>query len=113
MAHCPYAQLHDLEPVLRKIRTWPAVREPSPGVFYVRRLPFLHFHIHEDRRWADARCGLTWGSQLRIDPGSDSAKRERFLKKAERYYRKTAAALGVGGSPRRQRSARIQANDER
>ena len=95
MAHCPYAQLRDLVPVLRAIRSWPAIREPSPGVFYIRRLPFLHFHIKDDRRWADARCGADWGPPLRIDPGADRAKRERFGRRVERCYRKTARALGL------------------
>ena len=48
MARCPAKLLDDLESVFAELRTWPGVVEPKPGVFYVRREPFLHFHLHAD-----------------------------------------------------------------
>jgi hypothetical protein len=43
MAHCPPEMLVDLVAVLAEVRGWAGVREDKPGVFYVRRQPFLHF----------------------------------------------------------------------
>jgi len=43
MAHCPPEMLADLVAVLAEVRGWAGVREDKPGVFYVRRQPFLHF----------------------------------------------------------------------
>jgi hypothetical protein len=45
MAHCPVELLDDLGDVLAEVRGWAGVKEDSPGVFYVRREPFLHFHL--------------------------------------------------------------------
>ena len=43
MAHCPPEMLADLVAVLAEVRGRAGVREDKPGVFYVRRQPFLHF----------------------------------------------------------------------
>ena len=80
MAHCPIGQLDDLRDLLEAIRNWPGVHEPRRGIFYLRRTPFLHFHINrEGRRWADARVGRSWGTEIEIpfrtlnfDPNSDT-----------------------------------------
>ncbi len=92
MAHCPFDRLRDLDPVFRKIRTWADIREPRPGVFYVRRTAFLHFHIDkEDHRWADARAGAEWGPPVDIPIGHSSAVRSRFLREVRRRYEATRA----------------------
>jgi hypothetical protein len=54
-----------------------SVRERSPGVFYVKGLPFLHFHLKEGRRWADVRAGRTWGPPVEIPLGATAAGRPR------------------------------------
>ena len=41
----PAQLLDDLADLLAEVRTWGGVIEKSPGVFYVRRQPFLHFHL--------------------------------------------------------------------
>jgi hypothetical protein len=61
VAHCPYEKIADLEPVFEEMRGWPGIKEKSPGVFYVKSTPFLHFHVKDDDRWADVRAGKTWG----------------------------------------------------
>ncbi|MBI1847696.1 MAG: hypothetical protein HYR86_12080 [Candidatus Rokubacteria bacterium] len=48
MAYCPPALLDDLAEVLAEVRAWAGVVEKKPGVFYVRRQPFLHFHLVRD-----------------------------------------------------------------
>jgi hypothetical protein len=50
MARCPFELLDDLGDVLAEVRGWAGVEETSPGVFYVRRQPFLHFHLLTGRR---------------------------------------------------------------
>lgn len=93
MAHCPYAHLADLEPMLAELRKWPDVREPRPGVFYVRRTPFLHFHIKDGRRWADVRSGRAWGPRLDIPLDASSPDQMAFLARAREAYDATRAAV--------------------
>ena len=87
MAHCPYDQLRDLEPVFRVIRGWPGIREPKPGIFYFKRVPFLHFHIKDGVRWADAKVGKTWGPKIDVPLGGSALSRAGFLKTVEKRYR--------------------------
>ena len=47
MAHWPAELLDDLTDLLDEVRCWTGVIEKKPGVFYVRREPFLHFHLVE------------------------------------------------------------------
>ncbi len=84
--------LGDLEDQLAKIRAWPAVKKKSPGVFYVKSLPFLHFHIKEEKRWADARDGKEWGGQIAVPFGAKMTAKRAFLKEVERRYRSLADA---------------------
>lgn len=94
MAHCPYAMLADLEEVLARVRTFEHVVEKSPGVFYVKRLPFLHFHVNKDGdRWADCRRGKSWGPPLPIHPPSTAAARKAFLKAVTEYHAATLDAV--------------------
>ena len=90
MAHCPYEKLGDLEDQLAKIRTWPLVKEKSPGVFYIKSLPFLHFHVKAERRWADARDGKNWGERIDVPFAAKVTAKRAFLKEVERRYRSLA-----------------------
>jgi len=61
MAHCPADLLDDLAELFAEIRDWPGVIEKAPGVFYVGRKPFLHFHRQADgRRRADVKGAGGW-----------------------------------------------------
>ena len=61
MARCPPALLDDVAPLLRLVGRWPGVVQNKPGVFYVGRRPFLHFHLTADgRRRADIRGRAAW-----------------------------------------------------
>jgi hypothetical protein len=87
VAHCPFDRLADLAGILDEIRAWPAIREPSPGVFYWKRTPFLHFHVNRDgRRWADARSGTVWGPEIDIPEPASAAAQRRFLREVRRRY---------------------------
>jgi len=78
MAHCTYDQIKDLEGIFAQIRRWPGIREPKPGIFYLKGMPFLHFHTKDGHRWADARCGADWGSRIPIHPNAGSTERKSF-----------------------------------
>ena len=61
MAHCPPALLGDLQDLLAEVRAWPGVVEKRPCIFYLRREPFLHFHLFPGpRRRADVKGRRGW-----------------------------------------------------
>src|SRR5262245_65763635 len=96
MGHCPPDRLGDLAPELDVIRGWPAVQERSAGVFYVKRTPFLHFHMdREGARWADAREGETWRQRIAVPVGAAEASGRPFLRVVRRCYRATADVIGL------------------
>jgi hypothetical protein len=92
MAHCPPEMLADLVAVLAEVRGWAGVREDKPGIFYVRRQPFLHFHLMKD----GTRCGDIKGSRgwISLDlPRPISATRRQALRRElRRQYREACEA---------------------
>jgi hypothetical protein len=101
MAHCPFDRLADLRTTLDEIRRWPSIREAAPGVFYVKRTPFLHFHVNrEGRRWADARVGADWGAEIEIPEPASATVQRSFLREVHRRY----LATGGQATPARDRS---------
>lgn len=100
--HCPYEKLRDLETCFDEIRSWPEIRESKQGVFYIRRLAFLHFHIDkQERRWADIRDGALWGSEVEIALDAGTVARRAFLKEARRRHAATLATLPASRSAKR------------
>ena len=92
MAHCPPALLDDIADVLADLRRWPGIVEKSPGVFYARRNPFLHFHLIKDglvegeRRRADVKGRAGWTS-LDLPRPISAAKRRALLRLLGTRYR--------------------------
>jgi hypothetical protein len=112
VAHCPPALLDDIADVLADVRTWPGIIEKSPGVFYARRNPFLHFHlvkgglvkgglvkgglvkgglvkgalVEGGRRRADVKGRAGWTS-LDLPHPISAAKRRAFLRLLGARYR--------------------------
>jgi len=78
MAHCPPELLDDVAEVVAEVRTWAGVVEKKSAVFYLRRQPFLHFHLLEGaQRRADVNGREGW---IQIDlPRPLSATRRRGL----------------------------------
>lgn len=104
MAHCPFERLSDLRATLDEIRGWPSIREASPGVFYVKRIPFLHFHVNkEGRRWADARLGGDWGPEIDVPEPASATAQQSFLREVRRRY----LATGGAAEPGRKRSSAV------
>jgi hypothetical protein len=91
MARCPAAMLEDIADLLADVRDWPEVLEKSPGVFYARRLPFLHFHLtREGARRADVRGRAGWTS-LELPRPLTRARRRALLSLLAARHRERAA----------------------
>ena len=92
MAHCPPAMLADLVAVLAEVRGWAGVREDKPGVFYVRRQPFLHFHLMKDgRRRGDIKGSRGWIS-LDLPRPISATRRQALRRELRRQYREACEA---------------------
>ena len=101
MGHARYEELRDIHDVLEEIRHLPAISEPAPGIFCVRRVPFLHFHTKAGVRWADAKAGSTWGSEIPIPLGAGPRKKSAFLREVRRRHEAFVAAMTPSpGTPR-------------
>ena len=86
MAYCPPGLLDDVADVLAEVRGWPHVVEKKPNVFYVRRQPFLHFHlIKGEHRRADVKTPNGW-RQLDLPRPISATRRRAFLRELRRRY---------------------------
>jgi hypothetical protein len=78
--------LDDLAGLFDEVRTWDGVVETKPGIFYVRRRPFLHFHLVEGgRRRADVKTRAGWRPHDLPRPLS-AARRRAFLRELRRCH---------------------------
>ena len=100
MGHARFEELRDLEDVLEGIRALAGVDERSPGIFYLHRSPFLHFHTKDGRRWADVKAGTEWGSEIAIPFDCPSRAKASFLREVCARHRATVDA-GSRVSPKR------------
>jgi len=86
VAYCPPELLDDLADLLAEVRTWAGVIEKKPNVFYVRRQPFLHFHLVQGgRRRADVRGRSSW-VQLDLPRPISTTGRRAFLRELRTLY---------------------------
>ena len=86
MAHCPPALLADLSDLLAEVRTWPGVVEKQPAIFYLRRAPFLHFHLFPGpRRRADVKGRHGW-VQVDLPPRMTARTRGALGRELRRRY---------------------------
>jgi hypothetical protein len=100
--------LSDLADVLDAVRLWPHVSERSPGVFWIRRTPFLHFHVKGDDRRAHAKRGTTWAAEMPVPFGIGRRAKAAFLGELRDRYAAcvrtassatTRPACGVSSAP--------------
>ena len=78
--------LDDLADLLAEVRTWAGVIEKKPNVFYVRRQPFLHFHLVQGgRRRADVKGRTSW-VQLDLPRPISTTRRRAFLRELRTRY---------------------------
>ena len=95
MAYCPPSMLGDLVPVLDAVRTWPGVVERRPGIFYLHRQPFLHFHRGaDDGRRADVK-GLRGWSQVSLPLPLNITARRAFVRVLKARYAERVGAERV------------------
>jgi hypothetical protein len=87
MGHASHEDLLDLEDVFCELRKLPGIAERSHGVFYLKRIPFLHFHTKDGERWADAKVGTGWGPEIPIPFQCGPRARQRFLKTVTDRYK--------------------------
>ncbi|MEX1009089.1 MAG: hypothetical protein WD271_14760 [Acidimicrobiia bacterium] len=59
----------ELARILEGLRRLPELNEMKPGVFYVKRRAFLHFHESATARHADVRNGTDWGEPIELPLG--------------------------------------------
>jgi hypothetical protein len=85
--------------VLAAIRALPGTQEKRPGIFYIRRVPFLHFHVRGDDRWADAKIGTVWGPKIPLPFDAGARARSAFVREARARYA-ACAATGTRSSRR-------------
>ena len=87
MARCPLELLDDVGDVIAEVRSWEGVVEKKPAVLYLRREPFLHFHLIEGvRRRADIKAGAGW-IQVELPHPLSAARRRAFVRELRRRYR--------------------------
>ncbi|HEY7652761.1 MAG TPA: hypothetical protein VIG07_08070 [Methylomirabilota bacterium] len=87
MPYCPPALLDDIADLLAEVRTWAGVVEKKPGILYVRRQPFLHFHLVEGgRRRADVKGRTEW-IQLDLPRPVSVTRRRALLRELRIRYR--------------------------
>jgi hypothetical protein len=68
------ARLADLQDILAEVRSWDGVEDRGGGTYYVRRKPFLHFHVSRDQRRADVRGEDDWVQIELPEPASAHTK---------------------------------------
>lgn len=81
MAHCPYDKIKDLEPAFFEIRKLEKIKESKPGIFYLKGQSFLHFHIKEEKIWADVRDGKSWGTSIDVPKKVTKSFLRTFIKR--------------------------------
>ena len=87
MARCPFGMLDDVADVIAELRTWEGIVEKKPAVLYLRREPFLHFHLIEGtRRRADIKS-LTGWIGVELPQPLPATHRRAFLGELRRRYR--------------------------
>ena len=86
MAHAGSEHLRGITDVLAAIRGFPDIREKRPGIFYVRRVPFLHFHVRGDDRWADAKIGTAWGPKIPLPFDAGARAKAAFVREVRARY---------------------------
>ena len=103
MAHAASESLRGIADVLAAIRAFPDIQEKKPGIFYVRRQPFMHFHVRDDVRWADAKIGTMWGPEIPLPFEAGARAKAAFVREVRARY-EACATTGTRSSRRPSRA---------
>ena len=96
--------LRDLRDALARIRTLPGLTERAPGVFWLRRTPFMHFHTTRPPRRVHAKNGRGWGAEIVLPVGATRAERAAFVREIRVRY--AACVAGQARARPRRRATR-------
>ena len=88
MGRCAYDLIKNLEPAFFKIRQLDKVKEPKPGIFYVKSQGFLHFHHKDNKIWADIKEGAVWGKPFDIPEKLSKSFLNEFVKEVKKHHAK-------------------------
>jgi hypothetical protein len=80
MAHAKLDDLKDISTLLREIRGMDAVKEKSPGCFYLKGKGVLHFHVQQGRRFAHVFNGTEW-EEVDLPDKPSVVQQRAYLKK--------------------------------
>lgn len=89
MGHAKPNEMLDLQNMLDEVRKLPEIKETAKNVFYVKRIPFLHFHTKEGRRWADCKDGSEWGKEMEIPFNASQSAKLAFAKEVKKRFART------------------------
>ena len=81
MKHAGPEALKQLHPLIVRIRMLGALRERTPGSFYVKSSGILHFHEDPKGMFADLKRDGEW-HRLPVDTPAEQNKLMRLLKEA-------------------------------
>ena len=95
--------LDDLRDALAHIRALPGLTERAPGVFWLHRIPFMHFHTARPPRRVHAKKGGRWGAEIVLPVGAGRAARAAFVREIRARYE---ACLAARGATRRRSASR-------
>ena len=85
MARASEATLKQLHSLLVELRKIPELTETKTGIFYVKRVPMLHFHETDQGIVADLKCVAPAVSGFdRLDAGSEGARKTLLAEAAKR-----------------------------
>lgn len=88
MGRCKYEKLSHIEKALDQIRQFKDLKEPKPGIFYLKSQGFLHFHEKDDVIWADVKDQKVWGPTIEIPQKATKKFIHEFVREVlARYLR--------------------------
>jgi len=112
MARVRTSDLSDLRDALARIRALPGLTERAPGVFWLRRVPFMHFHTTKPPRRVHAKNGTRWGPEIVLPIGAGRAARAAFVREIRaRYEACRASQARRRSAPRPRRQVRADGHD--
>lgn len=93
--------LSDLADALASIRALPGLTERAPGVFWLGRVPFMHFHTRKPPRRVHAKNGAGWGAEIVLPVGAGRSTRAAFVREIRARYAACVASINRTVSSRR------------
>jgi hypothetical protein len=100
MPRARHADLGDLSDALAQIRALPGLTERAPGVFWLGRTPFMHFHTARPPRRVHAKKGTGWGAEIVLPVGAGRSARAAFVREIRARYEACLTARRRRSRPR-------------